>query len=334
MRVAIQGTHGSFSEAAARRRWPGPGDAALPRGQGRGRRGARGPGRGRVPADRELAHRLGHDHLRSPGGGLRRRHAPADPRDPLPGAPHAHGRARRDARRASSGSSRTRSPWASAAIWLARAPSRRRAGERLGHRRQRRDRGPGGESGARRDRRAARRRLARARRRWPSGSRTIPPTRPASSPSPAPTRPRCPAAPPGRSPLQDLGHRADRSQAGHAGADPPGVRRAGREPDGAAVATRAVGAVDLPLLRGRGRLGRPIRGVAEALEEVEALAARVVVLGSYEAWIEGSRLSAPPPTPAHHTQKPDIPLVDRRRDARGHAGGGRATSSSAARSRC
>ena len=53
--------------------------------------------------------------------------------------------------------------------------------------------------------------------------------------------------------------------------------------------------------------------LAEALEEVEALAARVVVLGSYEAWIEGSRLSAPPPTPAHHTRKPDIPLVDRRR---------------------
>ena len=53
--------------------------------------------------------------------------------------------------------------------------------------------------------------------------------------------------------------------------------------------------------------------VAEALEEVEALAARVVVLGSYEAWVEGSRLSAPPPTPAHHTRKPDIPLVDRRR---------------------
>jgi chorismate mutase/prephenate dehydratase len=53
--------------------------------------------------------------------------------------------------------------------------------------------------------------------------------------------------------------------------------------------------------------------VAEALEEVEALAARLVVLGSYEAWIEGSRLSAPPPTPAHHTKKPDVPLVDRRR---------------------
>ena len=57
--------------------------------------------------------------------------------------------------------------------------------------------------------------------------------------------------------------------------------------------------------------------LAEALEEVEALAARVVVLGSYEAWIEGSRLSAPPPTPAHHTKKPDIPLVDRRRSPEG-----------------
>ena len=57
--------------------------------------------------------------------------------------------------------------------------------------------------------------------------------------------------------------------------------------------------------------------VAEALEEVEALAARVIVLGTYEAWIEGSRLSAPPPTPAHHTRKPDIPLVDRRRRPEG-----------------
>jgi len=52
--------------------------------------------------------------------------------------------------------------------------------------------------------------------------------------------------------------------------------------------------------------------VAEALEEVEALAVKVVVLGSYEAWVEGSRLSAPPPVPAHHTKKPDVPLIDRR----------------------
>jgi 3-deoxy-7-phosphoheptulonate synthase len=57
--------------------------------------------------------------------------------------------------------------------------------------------------------------------------------------------------------------------------------------------------------------------VAEALEEVEALAARVVVLGSYEAWVEGSRLSVPPPTPAHHTRKPEVSLVDRRREPDG-----------------
>lgn len=54
--------------------------------------------------------------------------------------------------------------------------------------------------------------------------------------------------------------------------------------------------------------------VAEALEEVEALAARLVILGSYEAWTEDSaRLSAPVPTPAHHTRKPDVPLIDRSR---------------------
>src|SRR5918992_1487661 len=39
--------------------------------------------------------------------------------------------------------------------------------------------------------------------------------------------------------------------------------------------------------------------VEEALEEIEALAARVVVLGSYEAWTDtSSRLSPPVPTPA------------------------------------
>ncbi len=37
--------------------------------------------------------------------------------------------------------------------------------------------------------------------------------------------------------------------------------------------------------------------VAEALEEIEALAAKLIVLGSYEAWTEGSRLSAPVPPP-------------------------------------
>ena len=53
--------------------------------------------------------------------------------------------------------------------------------------------------------------------------------------------------------------------------------------------------------------------VAEALEEIEALATKLIVLGSYEAWTEGSRLSAPVPPPAHRVEKPSIPLVDRRR---------------------
>jgi 3-deoxy-7-phosphoheptulonate synthase len=57
--------------------------------------------------------------------------------------------------------------------------------------------------------------------------------------------------------------------------------------------------------------------VAEALEEIEALAAKLIVLGSYEAWTEGSRLSAPVPPPAHRVEKPSIPLVDRQRNPEG-----------------
>src|SRR3954447_4301217 len=57
--------------------------------------------------------------------------------------------------------------------------------------------------------------------------------------------------------------------------------------------------------------------VAEALEEIEALANELIVLGSYEAWTEGSRLAAPVPTPAHRVEKPAIPLVDRRRHPEG-----------------
>jgi hypothetical protein len=57
--------------------------------------------------------------------------------------------------------------------------------------------------------------------------------------------------------------------------------------------------------------------VAEALEEIEALAAELIILGSYEAWTEGSRLSAPVPTPAHRVEKPAVPLVDRRRNPEG-----------------
>ena len=139
----------------------GPGDAALPRGEGRGRRGARGPGRGRLPADRELPHRLGHHHLRPAPRGVRRRHAPPDPRDPPPGAPHAHGACRVPR---SSGIRRVLShPVALGQCRdLARgAPARRRAGERLGHGGQRRDRGAGEESRAGRHRRTPRRRRPR-----------------------------------------------------------------------------------------------------------------------------------------------------------------------------
>jgi 3-deoxy-7-phosphoheptulonate synthase len=57
--------------------------------------------------------------------------------------------------------------------------------------------------------------------------------------------------------------------------------------------------------------------VAEALEEIEALANKLIVLGSYEAWTEGSRLSTPVPPPAHRVEKPAIPLVDRRRHPEG-----------------
>ena len=53
--------------------------------------------------------------------------------------------------------------------------------------------------------------------------------------------------------------------------------------------------------------------VSEALEEIEALAAELIVLGSYEAWTDGSKLSAPVPPPAHRGEKPAVPLVDRRR---------------------
>jgi chorismate mutase / prephenate dehydratase len=57
--------------------------------------------------------------------------------------------------------------------------------------------------------------------------------------------------------------------------------------------------------------------VAEALEEIEALAAQLIILGSYEAWTEGSRLSPLVPTPAHRAEKPSVPLVDRRRQPEG-----------------
>lgn len=53
--------------------------------------------------------------------------------------------------------------------------------------------------------------------------------------------------------------------------------------------------------------------VAEALAEVEALASRLIILGSYDAWTEGVPAFAPlPPVPAHRAKKPDLPLWDRR----------------------
>jgi chorismate mutase/prephenate dehydratase len=58
--------------------------------------------------------------------------------------------------------------------------------------------------------------------------------------------------------------------------------------------------------------------VAEALEEIEALAVELVILGTYEASPDGAlRFAAPIPTPAHHAKKPDVPLVDRRRRPEG-----------------
>ena len=103
MRVAIQGTHGSFSEAAARRRWPDL--ETLPCREAKDVVAAvrEGRGGGRVPADRELPDRLGHHDLRPARGGVRRRHAPAHARDPLPRAPHADGGAGRHARRHQAG---------------------------------------------------------------------------------------------------------------------------------------------------------------------------------------------------------------------------------------
>ncbi len=53
--------------------------------------------------------------------------------------------------------------------------------------------------------------------------------------------------------------------------------------------------------------------LAEALEALEALAARIVVLGSYRAWLEGAVMfTAENPLPPHRRTKPAIPLFDRR----------------------
>ncbi|HKV75666.1 MAG TPA: 3-deoxy-7-phosphoheptulonate synthase [Gemmatimonadales bacterium] len=58
--------------------------------------------------------------------------------------------------------------------------------------------------------------------------------------------------------------------------------------------------------------------LAEGLESIEALAARIVVLGSYRAWTgEGAVASAPQPAAPNHRPKPDMPLFDRRQRPEG-----------------
>ena len=53
--------------------------------------------------------------------------------------------------------------------------------------------------------------------------------------------------------------------------------------------------------------------LAEAIEATEALVTKVVVLGSSREWNDGTAPSAAPtPPPAHHRPRPNIPLFDRR----------------------
>ena len=58
--------------------------------------------------------------------------------------------------------------------------------------------------------------------------------------------------------------------------------------------------------------------LSEALEALEPLVLKVVVLGSYREWNDGSApLRAPVTTPAHRRPKPNIPLHDRRQNPEG-----------------
>jgi chorismate mutase/prephenate dehydratase len=58
--------------------------------------------------------------------------------------------------------------------------------------------------------------------------------------------------------------------------------------------------------------------LAEALESIEALASRIVVLGSYVAWQgEGAVVGPVAPRPPHMRPKPDLPLFDRRQRPEG-----------------
>jgi chorismate mutase/prephenate dehydratase len=64
--------------------------------------------------------------------------------------------------------------------------------------------------------------------------------------------------------------------------------------------------------------GRTDPRLAEALESIEALASRIVILGSYAAWQgEGAVVGPVAPRPPHLRAKPDLPLFDRRQHPAG-----------------
>ncbi len=64
--------------------------------------------------------------------------------------------------------------------------------------------------------------------------------------------------------------------------------------------------------------GRNEPRLAEALEAIEALASRIVVLGSYVAWQgEGAVVGPVAPKPPHLRTKPDLPMFDRRQHPEG-----------------
>ena len=184
MRVAIQGTHGSFSEAAARRRWPDL--ATLPCREAKDVVAAVRAGEaeaGCLPIENSLIGSVTttYDLLEEAfgDGTLRLTHEIL-----YPGPPYPHGGARRDAGRHQAGALPPGGAWPVPDLAVG-ALARRRAGECLGHGRQRGDRRPGGQSRASPPSPPDTRPTPMAWSRWPSASRTIPPTRPASSPSPA-----------------------------------------------------------------------------------------------------------------------------------------------------
>ena len=330
MRVAIQGTHGVLQRGRRPPPVAGPRDAALPRGEGCRRRSARGPGGGRVPADRELPDRLGHHDVRPAheafgDGTLRLTH------ETSPGAPHHHGGTGRRARGHQAGLSHPVAlgqcrHWLSKHLpdaELVSAWDTAGSAEIVAQEGNPTQAAIAARHAARCPRPGAAGRADRGR---------------SHQPDPVPD-----LHPRGRriSPSAAAGSRATRPRSSCSIDHKPGMLAltlqafgvARREPHGPAVAAGALGAVDLPVLRGHGRRATDPR-VAEALEEVEALAARLVVLGSYEAWVEGSRLSGAPARRPPITQEARHPAGRPPACARGSAGTGAAAASSAGASRC